>query len=166
LSHSLKRQGSDSSLHALLALPTFKYRSPYPAIPEPPTRSTEVETIQFPPFPEGVVLAVVQRTIRHLTVDEEEREEEDAKAYVQATAAVLSYICNLLDIHITELGSKPQKRRIFEAIQHLASLSGCCTITHSDLKIREVAMLNDLHSCHLTSKKMNPKTVLFSERMS
>jgi hypothetical protein len=48
----------------------------------------------------------------------------------------------------------------------LASLSGCCTITHSDSKISEIAMLSDLHSCRPTSKKMNPQTVLFSERMS
>ena len=105
----IHRQRSDPSVDALFALRTFEYQSPRTTSPEPPSQGTAIERIQLPPLPEGILLGVVQRIIRHLTADDEVEEEEDSKAYDQGSAAIFKYICDLLGIDIGVLGPKPTK---------------------------------------------------------
>jgi hypothetical protein len=75
------------------------------------------ETSQLPPGPQGINLNFVQQLIHHL-VDNLSEEEEENKMYRKASAKIFAYICNLLDIDISDFGEKPSKRKLFETIKH------------------------------------------------
>jgi hypothetical protein len=75
----------------------------------------------------------VCNVIQHLTANDE-LEEDGRKAYRQGSAAIFKYLCDLLGIDISALGSKPKKQKLFDTIQDLVSLLRVVQITHSDYK--------------------------------